>query len=144
MMPPHSQLSEAEALRIAAYILSLAEERAPSLPVRGEYTPPAVAPDSSGQAVVVLRAAYTDRGANGAPSASGEKTVVLRAPTVVVASEPKNEIAGTPFARRYASNLRVRRWIVASRRASIGRDSPSSCRGRPSNCFVTPSTGLRG
>jgi cytochrome c len=34
----------------------------------------------------VLRAAYTDRGANGAPAALGEKVVVLRAPTVVVAS----------------------------------------------------------
>jgi cytochrome c len=84
MMPPHAQLSEAEASRIAAYILSLVEKRTPSLPVRGEYTP-AVAPDSAGQAVVVLRAAYTDRGANGAPGASGERTVVLRAPRVVVA-----------------------------------------------------------
>jgi cytochrome c len=84
MMPPHSQLSEAEASRIAAYVLSLAEKQTPSLPVRGEYTPD-VAPDSAGQAVVVLRASYADRGANGAPSASGEKTVVLRAPTMVVA-----------------------------------------------------------
>jgi cytochrome c len=85
MMPPHPQLSEAEASRIAAYVLSVADKRTPSLPVRGEYTP-AVAPDSSPEAVVVLRAAYTDRGANGAPAASGEKAVVLRAPTVVVAS----------------------------------------------------------
>jgi cytochrome c len=84
MMPPHPQLSEAEASRIAAYILSLAEKRTPSLPVRGEYTP-AFAADSAGQAVVVLRAAYTDRGANGLPAASAEKVVVLRAPSVVVA-----------------------------------------------------------
>jgi cytochrome c len=35
---------------------------------------------------VVLRAAYTDRGANGLPAVSAEKTVVLRAPSVVVAS----------------------------------------------------------
>jgi cytochrome c len=85
MMPPHSQLSEADAARIAAYILSLAENRTPSLPARGEYTPP-VAPDSAGQGVVVVRASYTDRGANSAPAASGVKTVVLRAPTVVVAT----------------------------------------------------------
>ena len=38
------------------------------------------------QGAVVLRAAYTDRGANGLPAVSAEKTVVLRAPTVVVAS----------------------------------------------------------
>jgi cytochrome c len=85
MMPPHSQLSQADARRIAAYILSLGQPRAPSLPLRGEYTPP-VAPDSAAQGVVVLRASYTDRGANGARGASAEKTVVLRAPTVVVAS----------------------------------------------------------
>jgi cytochrome c len=84
-MPPHSQLSEAEARRIAAYVLSFAEKRTPSLPVRGTYTP-AVGTDSSREGVVVLRAAYTDRGGNGASSASAEKTVVLRAPTVVVAS----------------------------------------------------------
>jgi cytochrome c len=85
MMPAHPQLSEAEASRIAAYVLSLGENRAPSLPVRGAYAPP-VAPDSARQGVVVLRAAYTDRGANGVPSASAEKAVVLRAPSVVVAS----------------------------------------------------------
>jgi cytochrome c len=86
MMPPHLQLSEAEASRIAAYVMSLAEPRTPSLPVRGSYTPPVVLDSSRGQAIVVLRAAYTDRGANGVPSASAEKVVVLRAPTVVVAS----------------------------------------------------------
>jgi cytochrome c len=85
MMPPHSQLSEADARRIAAYVLSFADARAPSLPVRGEYTP-SVAPDSAGQGVVVIRASYTDRGANAAAAASGVATVVLRAPTVVVAT----------------------------------------------------------
>jgi cytochrome c len=84
MMPPHPQLSEAEASRIAAYVLSFAEQRTPSLPVRGAYTP-AGAPDSAGQAVVVMRAAYTDRGATGAARASSVRTLVLRAPMVVVA-----------------------------------------------------------
>ena len=72
----------AEASRIA-HTSSVGGEAAPSLPARA-YTPD-VAPDSAGQAVVVLRAAYTDRGANGARAASGENMVVLRAPTVVVA-----------------------------------------------------------
>jgi cytochrome c len=65
--------------------MSLAEERkaTPSLPPRGSYTPP----DSArGGGAVVLRAAYTDRGANGLPGASAEASVVLRAPVVVVAS----------------------------------------------------------
>ena len=85
MMPPHPGLSEDESGRIAAYVLSLAAPRAPSLPVRGEYTPPTGA-DSSRDAAVVLRASYTDRGANGAAGAATERTLVLRAPTVVVAS----------------------------------------------------------
>jgi cytochrome c len=72
---------------MVAYILSLADERkaTPSLPTRGAYVPPA-APDSTARGVVVLRAAYIDRGANGVPAVSAEKTVVLRAPSVLVAS----------------------------------------------------------
>ena len=70
---------------MVAYILSLANDRktAPSLPTRGTYTPPRSA---RAQGVVLLRAAYTDRGANGMPAVTKEKTVLLRAPTVVVAS----------------------------------------------------------
>jgi cytochrome c len=84
MMPAHPQLTEAQASAMVAYILSLAQPRRPSLPVRGTYVP-AAATDSSAQGVVVLRAAYADRGANGIRSASAEKAVVLRAPVVVVA-----------------------------------------------------------
>lgn len=84
-MPAHPQLTQAQAARMVAYIMSLAEPRAPSLPVRGQYTP-AAGTDSSRDAVVMLRATYTDRGGNGATSASGSKTLALRSPTVVVAS----------------------------------------------------------
>jgi cytochrome c len=84
MMPAHPQLTEAQASAMVAYIRSLAEPRSPTLPVRGSYVP-AAATDSSPQGVVVLRAAYTDRGANGMRRASAEKAVVLRAPVVVVA-----------------------------------------------------------
>ena len=86
-MPPHPQLTEAQAAQMVAYILGLGAPRSgvPSLPVRGAYTP-TVPRDSTGQGVLVLRARYTDRGANGLPSVAAEQTVVLRAPTVVVAS----------------------------------------------------------
>lgn len=89
MMPPHSQFSEAEASRMVAYILSLTNEQkaTPSLPMRGVFTPPAIpASTPPGVGLVVLRAGYADRGANGVPGLSAQKTVVLRAPTVVVAS----------------------------------------------------------
>ncbi|HJU68785.1 MAG TPA: ThuA domain-containing protein [Gemmatimonadaceae bacterium] len=84
MMPAHPQLTEAQASAMVAYILSLAQPSSPSLPVRGSYVP-AARTDSSPQGVIVLRASYSDRGANGIRSASAEKTVVLRAPVVVVA-----------------------------------------------------------
>jgi cytochrome c len=90
MMPAHPQLTEAQASAMVAYIMSLASPRAPSLPVRGTYVP-RVAPDSAGQGVVILRAAYTDRGANGIPGATADKTVVLRAPIVVVAQGEVSE-----------------------------------------------------
>jgi cytochrome c len=88
-MPPHSEFSEAEISQMVSYILSLADEKkaTPSLSTRGAYTPPAV-PDSTppGVGLVVLRAEYADRGANGVPAVSARKTVVLRSPHVIAAS----------------------------------------------------------
>jgi cytochrome c len=52
---------------------------------------PPVGSDSAPQGVVVLRASYTDRGANGLPGITAEKEVVLRAPTVVVATGDVSE-----------------------------------------------------
>ena len=83
VMPPHSQLTEDEVQQMAGYILSLGdEESAPMLPVEGTYMPP----EGSTEGVVVLRAAYTDRGANGLPGAMTEETLILRSSTVVVST----------------------------------------------------------
>jgi cytochrome c len=85
-MPAHPALSETQANALAAYVLSLADTtRAPSLPVRGSYTPPAGSADSP-QGVVQLRASYKDRGANGVPPITTENTRELRSPLVVVAN----------------------------------------------------------
>ncbi|MEO5588809.1 MAG: PQQ-dependent sugar dehydrogenase, partial [Gemmatimonadaceae bacterium] len=92
-MPAHPQLSEAQASAMLAYILSLDDDRklsGPSLSPRGAYVPPAgsgAAPNGA----VVLRAEYTDRGANGMPALSKDTTVVLRSPTIVVASGTLSE-----------------------------------------------------
>lgn len=85
MMPPHPQLSETEAQQMVDYILSLADERAGQLPVAGTYMPPASA-GRGFEGAVVLRAAYTDRGASGVPGVSDEETLVLRPSTIVVAN----------------------------------------------------------
>jgi cytochrome c len=92
MMPAHPALTEAQASAMAGYILSLADKKASasSLPDRGAYVPPAGSGDAP-KAVVVLRAAYTDRGANGVPAIMNDKTIVLRSPTVVVASGDLSE-----------------------------------------------------
>jgi len=89
MMPPHPQLTEAQRTQMAAYILSLGQKKSgPSLPARGEYTPPATTAQSTapGGGAVVLRAEYTDKGANGLPGAEADQTVVLRAPVLIIAN----------------------------------------------------------
>ena len=91
-MSAHPALTDEQAAAMVAYIMSLADTamRARSLPVRGSYTPPAGSSEAP-QGVVVLRAEYTDRGANGMPTISSEKTLALRSPTVVVASGELSE-----------------------------------------------------
>jgi len=91
-MPAHPALTDAQASAMLGYILSLADRKAsaPSLPDRGAYVPPAGSGDAP-QAVVVLRAAYTDRGANGMPAITKEKAIVLHSPSVVVATGQLSE-----------------------------------------------------
>jgi cytochrome c len=88
-MPAHSALSDEQAAAVVSYILSLADSgegaRGASLPPSGSYTPPAGSGDAP-QGVVVLRAEYSDRGANGMPAITSDTTLVLRSPTFVMAS----------------------------------------------------------
>ncbi|MEO8562694.1 MAG: ThuA domain-containing protein [bacterium] len=92
MMPPHPQLTDAQASQMVAYVLSLGARRAgPALPVRGEYVPPAPSGPAPASGAVVLRAEYTDRGANGLPGAMADKTLVLRSPTVILATGELSE-----------------------------------------------------
>jgi cytochrome c len=91
-MPAHPALTDEQASAMLAYIMSLGDRNpsAPSLPVRGAYVPPPGSGDSP-TGVTVLRAAYTDRGANGMPAITKEKEVVLHSPTVLVAGGELSE-----------------------------------------------------
>jgi cytochrome c len=91
-MPAHPALTDEQASAMVAYILSLADKKtsAPSLPDRGAYVPPAGSGDAP-KSVLVLRAEYSDRGANGMPAITKDKTIVLRSPNVVVASGQRSE-----------------------------------------------------
>jgi cytochrome c len=91
-MAAHPALTNEQVSAMVAYIMSLADPKtsAPSLPDRGAYVPPAGSGDSP-KGVLMLRASYTDRGANGMPAITKEKTIVLRSPNVVVASGELSE-----------------------------------------------------
>src|SRR6185503_10363405 len=91
-MPAHPALTDEQASAMVAYILSLADGKAivPSLPPRGTYVPPAGAGDSP-NGVVLVRATYTDRVANGMPALTKEKEIVLHSPSVAVATGQLSE-----------------------------------------------------
>lgn len=95
-MAAHPQLSEAEATEIVRYVLSTGSAPvARSLPVKGTYTVniPKGVPD---QGVVIMRAAYTDKGANGMPAVTSEHTTILRS-----ASFPAGNATQTEGVTRY-------------------------------------------
>jgi cytochrome c len=85
MMPAHPTLADADAKAIVQYVLSLAypAPKAKSLPVTGTYTTN-VPEGKNADGSFILRAAYTDRGANGIAAQTGEQTLVLNAPVLPV------------------------------------------------------------
>ncbi|MCU0381596.1 MAG: PQQ-dependent sugar dehydrogenase, partial [Chitinophagaceae bacterium] len=76
MMVAHP-LPEKDVAEMVRYILGLAQQPARALPLKGSYitTIPKGQPD---QGVYLLRASYTDRGANGIPGIRTEQVLVLR------------------------------------------------------------------
>jgi len=113
MMPAHPQLTDAEAAQVVGYILSLGAPKKASLPVRGSYVPTAGSATAP-KGVLILRAAYTDRGANGLPGVRAEKAVVLRAPTIAVSSAELSE----GLSRQGAPGMPVELTVVSRPGAS--------------------------
>ena len=115
-MPAHSALSDEQAATMVAYIMSLADTTPPpsSLPTSGSYTPPAGSGDNP-QGVVVLRAEYTDRGANGMPPITNDKTLVLRSPTVIVANGDMSD----GISKQSAEGIPVPITVVSKSGASV-------------------------
>ncbi len=79
IMTAHPQLGTADAQEMVKYILALSDKpaEAPLLPTKGSVTP---AKDQKGN--LVLRASYTDKGANGLPAQTTEQALVLRNPVL--------------------------------------------------------------
>ncbi len=80
-MAAHPKLSPTDAEEIANYILSLTEEHTRQMPSKGTFvTAPTKAEGDKG--VYVLRASYTDKGANGLPGITSTKTMILKNPSM--------------------------------------------------------------
>jgi cytochrome c len=86
-MAAHPQLSKEDAREMVKYILSLGKQKNAALPPKGSFKPDVPKGDNKG--VYILRASYTDRGANGLPPAFAEHVTVLRNP-VVAANQADN------------------------------------------------------
>jgi cytochrome c len=103
-MPPHPTLTPVEAAALARYVLSVgAPDAAPRrLPLAGTFATPTPPGGNNPVRVVqlgsyLLRASYTDRGANGVAPITGSEVILLRQPRL--APEEAEVISeGTMFA----------------------------------------------
>ncbi len=84
-MAAHPSLPDADIQSMVGYILSIAQKPAGSMPLKGTYTT-AIPEGKSDQGVFILRAAYTDKGANGIPGIPSEQVYVLRNASMPAAS----------------------------------------------------------
>ncbi|HEX5172270.1 MAG TPA: ThuA domain-containing protein [Cyclobacteriaceae bacterium] len=83
-MAPHPNFTKEQTSQIAKYILSLGQEKAiKTLPVKGTYRAPA-----ENQGVLIARASYQDKGANGVPGIRTEQTYILQAPQLSASDAP--------------------------------------------------------
>ncbi len=84
-MPAHPGVSLNDARTIVNYILHVKEKNISTLPLKGNYTQQIPAGDN-GKGSLIVRAAYTDKGAAGATPLTTEKVVVLHSPHLVPAN----------------------------------------------------------
>ena len=88
-MAAHPQLPVKDATEIVKYILSVGTETiVKSLPPSGSYTT-IIEKGVSDKGVLILRAAYTDKGANGIQPATSEKLLTLRSSNFAASTADK-------------------------------------------------------
>jgi cytochrome c len=73
-MAAHPQLTKDEAGEMVKYIMSLADDKKASQPLKGEY----LTKDNGKAGTYMFSASYTDKGANNVSSQTGSKTYSLR------------------------------------------------------------------
>ncbi len=77
-MSAHPQVSKADATEMVKYILSLADAKKASQPVKGTYVTEA----KSKPGTYIFSASYTDKGNGAIPPQTAQQTVTLRSPVV--------------------------------------------------------------
>lgn len=80
-MAAHPQISQDDARQIVEYILSLGSESI-TLPPQGSYM--ANMPREAAEGALILRAAYTDKGASNVPAITSEKVLILKSPQLLM------------------------------------------------------------
>jgi cytochrome c len=84
-MPAHPAITLNDARTIVNYILHFREKNIRTLPLKGNYTQKDSQGDN-GKGTLIIRAAYTDKGATGANPLTTEKVILLRSPHLNPAS----------------------------------------------------------
>ena len=80
-MPAHPAISLNDAKTILNYILHSKDKTISTLPLAGNYTQK-IPEGDNGKGSLIVRAAYTDKGAAGAEKLTTEKLIVLKAPVL--------------------------------------------------------------
>jgi cytochrome c len=80
-MPAHSSVSVRDALTMVRYILSTGDPLEASLPPNGTHTH-RLSADDDGRGALVIRAVYSDNGAQGVPAHTSDAVAVLRGPRI--------------------------------------------------------------
>ena len=97
-MPAHPAMSVAEAATVSRYILSTNGTSFSSRPLAGSFTPE-VPEGDNGRGRVIVRAVYTDRGAQGLAAQTSEQTLVLRSPVIDAGTADVIQNSDTRFNR---------------------------------------------
>jgi cytochrome c len=96
VMPAHPVITMHEAKTLAAYMVSVKDERRSSMALQGTFTP-AIPPGDNGRGRLILRAVYSDKGAGDLPVQTSEAVTVLRAPKLgAAAADIQQGIAAAP------------------------------------------------
>ncbi len=81
-MSAHPQVSKTDAAEMVKYILSLADDKKASQPVKGSYVTAA----KSKPGTYIFSASYTDKGNGAIPPQTAQQTITLRSPVVKATS----------------------------------------------------------